>query len=305
MKVTIHNGRTGKEGVYNPKHNDRNFDLSNAEHIDPERTKNNWYWNCFDNPNMSFEEVERNFYEEHCAAHLKAQNERYIRQRHKERVRTLDEYRTSWRTCPEETILMVGNKDEYIPRNTLQHICEDFRNWEEKTFPGLHVLDMALHVDEEGAHHIHERKIWLYIDKQGNEAVGQNQALEQAKIELPYPDKPRGRYNNRKQTFSKIAREKFVDICRNYGLRTLEEPSKNSRSGLTLIQYMTEQEMKKVSHLQKQEDFIASQLEIKKKEYREVMQELEQAKDFLHKTEERKIFNLFYERERERERCHD
>lgn len=78
MKVTIHNGRTGKEGVYNPKHNDRNFDLSNAEHIDPERTKNNWYWNCFDNPNMSFEEVERNFYEEHCAAHLKAQNERYI-----------------------------------------------------------------------------------------------------------------------------------------------------------------------------------------------------------------------------------
>lgn len=68
---------------------------------------------------------------------------------------------------------------------------------------------------------------------------------------------------------------------------------------------MTEQEMKKVSHLQKQEDFIASQLEIKKKEYREVMQELEQAKDFLHKTEERKIFNLFYERERERERCHD
>lgn len=26
MKLTRHNGRTGKNGVYNPKHNDRQFD---------------------------------------------------------------------------------------------------------------------------------------------------------------------------------------------------------------------------------------------------------------------------------------
>lgn len=33
MKLTKHNGRAGKNGVYNPKHNDRNFDVSNSEHI--------------------------------------------------------------------------------------------------------------------------------------------------------------------------------------------------------------------------------------------------------------------------------
>ena len=37
MKLTRHNGRSGKHGTYNPKHNDRTFDVSNSEHIDEER----------------------------------------------------------------------------------------------------------------------------------------------------------------------------------------------------------------------------------------------------------------------------
>lgn len=47
MKATRHNGRTGKFGVYNVKHNDRNFDVSNSEHIDVERAKGNIYWDCY------------------------------------------------------------------------------------------------------------------------------------------------------------------------------------------------------------------------------------------------------------------
>ena len=35
MKATRHNGRSGKHGSYNPKHNDRQFDISHSEHIDP------------------------------------------------------------------------------------------------------------------------------------------------------------------------------------------------------------------------------------------------------------------------------
>ena len=42
MKLTRHNGRTGKNGVYNPKHNDRQFDIDNSDHIDLERVKNIW-----------------------------------------------------------------------------------------------------------------------------------------------------------------------------------------------------------------------------------------------------------------------
>lgn len=44
MKVTKHNGRSGKHGAYNPKHNDRQFDVEKSEHIDAERMLDNVYW---------------------------------------------------------------------------------------------------------------------------------------------------------------------------------------------------------------------------------------------------------------------
>ena len=34
MKLTRHNGRAGKNGVYNPKHNDRSFDTVSYTHLD-------------------------------------------------------------------------------------------------------------------------------------------------------------------------------------------------------------------------------------------------------------------------------
>ena len=46
MKATRHNGRAGKHGVYDPKHNDRRFDVENSEHIHPEMTKYNVYSQC-------------------------------------------------------------------------------------------------------------------------------------------------------------------------------------------------------------------------------------------------------------------
>lgn len=50
MRMTIHNARTSKKfGAFTPKHNDRNFNIKNAEHIDPERTKGNIYWNRSEN----------------------------------------------------------------------------------------------------------------------------------------------------------------------------------------------------------------------------------------------------------------
>ena len=77
--MTRHNGRAGAHGTYNPKHNDRSFNLANSEHIDPERAKGNIYWDCFhgfrsalappdpDDLAATFSEVERQFYETHYA----------------------------------------------------------------------------------------------------------------------------------------------------------------------------------------------------------------------------------------------
>ena len=47
MKLTRHNGRSGKNGTYNPRHNDRRFNVENSEHIDAERVKQNVYWDCY------------------------------------------------------------------------------------------------------------------------------------------------------------------------------------------------------------------------------------------------------------------
>jgi len=47
MRATRHNGRSGKNGTYNPKHNDRDFNIENSEHIDAERAKGNVYWDCY------------------------------------------------------------------------------------------------------------------------------------------------------------------------------------------------------------------------------------------------------------------
>lgn len=37
LKLTRHNGRSGKHGTYNPKHNDRRFDVAASEHIDEKK----------------------------------------------------------------------------------------------------------------------------------------------------------------------------------------------------------------------------------------------------------------------------
>lgn len=239
MRMTIHNGRAGKNGAYNPRHNDRQFDISHAEHIDPERMPGNVYWNWTGRKDMSFEDCEKAFYEEHCRAHLDAVNQRHREQRHPERVRDMDAYRTARQTCPEETLLMIGNKNEYLPPRTLRAICEKLKDWEENTVSGLRVLDMALHVDEEGAPHIHMRRAWIYRDENGIESIAQSKTLQAAGIPLPHPDKPQGRHNNRKQTFSQMERKALYEICREYGIESLLEmqPREKSRSGRELEDY--------------------------------------------------------------------
>lgn len=120
MKLTRHNGRSGKHGTYNPKHNDRTFDVSNSEHIDEERAKHNVYWDCFNGYRTfaekqvqseladTFEEVEELFYSAKYGAYVEAQNARNDKNRHSERNRTTTDLLKDKRTCPEETIYQIG-----------------------------------------------------------------------------------------------------------------------------------------------------------------------------------------------------
>ena len=70
-KVSRHNGRRGKNGVYNPKHNDRSFNVENAENINSGLTQRNLYWDWKNGLRShgenegkpTFREIEREFYE--------------------------------------------------------------------------------------------------------------------------------------------------------------------------------------------------------------------------------------------------
>lgn len=255
MRATIHNGRTSNLGAFTPKHNDRNFNINHAEHINQERVKLNRYWNWTGNPETTFEAAEIAFYEKHISAHLEAQNARYRAQRHAERAKTMDEYRKSPQTCPEEVILQIGKLEDTIPADMMARIIQEQINWEQKQFPGVKVLNVALHMDEQGAPHIHERRAWVYTDKDGNTAISQNKSLEQMGVELPNPNKPRGRFNNRKMTFSRMCREHLLQICKEHGLEIEEIPQEKSRSGRTLEDYQAGEAEKRAADAERRRQF--------------------------------------------------
>lgn len=247
MRVTAHNGRSGKSGTYSPKHNDRNFDLQNSPHINPEKSSGNWTWTCY--KGLSFDECEKKFYEQTFSKGLEEQNQRYIKNRHKERVRSINDYRSNPQTCPEETILQIGKSGDTVNPKMLQQIAIQLIAWEQKTFPNVQILDVALHVDEEGAPHMHERKVWIGHDKTGNAVVGQTKALLEMGISAPNPEKKYNRYNNPKITYTRMIREKLLDICREHGLEVEEHPKEASRNGLSLEEYKTRQETAKLAEI--------------------------------------------------------
>ena len=234
LKLTRHNGRAGAHGTYNPKHNDRSFNLANSEHIDPERAKGNIYWDCFHgfrsalappDPNdlaATFSEVERQFYESRYTTFIESQNERNAKIRHTERNRSIPDLLSSRKTCPEETIYQLGTLDEHASAEDLLNIVTEFIDEFKARFGDhVHVLDWALHLDE-STPHIHERHVFDCENRYGEVAPQQEKALEALGFDLPDPDKPLSRRNNRKISFDAACRKMLFEIAKRHGLE-LEE----------------------------------------------------------------------------------
>lgn len=244
-RTTLHNGRKNKQGqAYSPRHNDRKFDLDKAEHIEQERTKENIYWHYLqkENPDMDFSTAEKTFYKNHFEEALNIRNSSYIQHGNKKQVKTLEEYMQEH--CPEETIWMIGNAEDMIPAKILHNVWKEQKTWMEATFPQMNVLDWALHVDEQGAPHIHERHVFIGHDKRGLEVVGQNKALAEMGISAPNPQRPTGRHNNAKMTYTAKCREHFQEICKRHGLEIEVQPRERSEMGLTQAEYKARQEEK-------------------------------------------------------------
>ena len=233
MKATNHNGRSGKHGAYNPKHNDRQFDVAKSDHIDAVRMLENVNWDyqrgirLFKQENddgISFETVELDYYEENFGEYIRNQNARNEQNRHPERNRTIEDMYKDTKTCPEETLWQIGNREESVDAEILQKIVQEFLAERDKQF-GSHVvtLDWALHNDE-STPHIHERHVFQCRNKYGEMCPQQEKSLEELGISLPNPDKPKGRNNNRKMTFDAMCRRMFIGICKKYGIEVDEIP---------------------------------------------------------------------------------
>ena len=263
MKGTRHNGRAGKKGIYNVKHNDRKFVIEKSEHIDDERTKMNVYWDCYqgyftpehiseeDEMPDSFSEVEARFYEETFSDYCAGQHERNRQNGHSERNRTTEQLRADGRTCPEETIYQIGDMYEHAPKEILVQAAEEmFEELTRAYGENFKILDWALHMDE-ATPHIHERHVFIRKNKYGEIVPQQEKALEEMGIPIKNPDKPTGKRNNRKVTFDEMCRDRWLDIVQKHGLELDRTPTYGGREYLEKEDYIQ----------MKQKERIAEQVE--------------------------------------------
>ena len=249
MKATRHNGRSGSHGSYDVKHNDRDFDSTNADHIDEERSLQNVYWDCYqgysqkgseEEKRYTFSEVEKSYYLEHYGDHVFAQNLRNEAARHKERNREIDDVLKNKKTCPEESLFQLGNIDGTVKPAVLAQVsAEYFEKFEERFGSHVHILDWALHLDETTPH-IHERHVFDARNEYGELCPMQDKALEELGFDLPDPTKEKGRFNNRKMSFDAECRKMFLEICKEHGLEIDMEPVYGGKSYLEKADYIVQ-----------------------------------------------------------------
>ncbi len=259
-RVTLHNQRTNRRTgkAFTTFHNDRNFPEGSAEHIDPARLEQNLYWSLGEpspyhpkrgEKRKTFEQVEDEFYKKMFSRYLEKKNERRRASRHKQQ--TMKQYRRNKRFCPEETLFYLGKKGDSVDADTLAAVLKDYLDWQKENYPQVHVLDWALHCDEEGAPHVHIRQVYVAYDENGMPFVGQEKCLEQMGVEKSKgkltKDRDgnlveKDRYNNRKTTFTKTCREKLQELALARGLEIETTPRAPRESGRDLNEWRAAQD---------------------------------------------------------------
>lgn len=269
LKGTRHNGRSGKDGVYNPLHNDRRFNPEHSEHIDSERVRQNIYWDCYQgyttiadrgkDENFSFNQIELAYYVEHYSDYVINQNKRHEKARHPDRCKGVKDVLKNKKTCPEESIYQLGTMDEHASAEMLVTVFDEFKKEFDKRFgSNVHIIDWSLHMDE-ATPHIHERHVFDAANRYGEIEPKQEEALKQLGFELPQPDKPRSKSNNRKIVFDSACRAMYLDICKRHGLELDEEPSYGGRKYLEKQDYIR---MKQKEEIAEQKETINQQIDM-------------------------------------------
>ena len=296
-KVTMHSGKAHADGkTFDPSHNDRTFDIRQADNIDKQKIKYERYWNIinrrvygyFDKNHISFREAELQYYTESFGHQLEETNAKYVKNGHPERVKSMEEFMYSPRYAPEECYVQIGDSFGHPDMDTFHSCFMEWLDWQ-NTWNDAHgnpftILDYAEHFSEE-VPQAHVRRVWSYVDENGKRRLGQEKALEMAGVELPetYMHDTHGnmlldednkpvksvpkRYNNRKMTFDSMARTKWIEIVRAHGIEVDDTPRTDVKHNLTKRQAIVQQlevaeqdaqkERERVAALQAENDTLA------------------------------------------------
>lgn len=285
MRATLHNGRyatvNGQRVPFSPKHPDRNFDVTKSDHIDPTKPcAIKFIENDIHGTYDTFEEQEQAFYVDRFSEHIANQNARMIELRNKKKCKTIEDYRKSTRTCPEETIMQVGKwnnrtkQADSVPSEELKEMFYEFEEWHYKKYPQAVILNAAIHSDEpKAAPHVHMRKVWISKDENGAYCVNQTKALQDMGVKAPDPTKPVSRNNNPKITYTSDCREKWEEIikARDY---ELEERLEKSKTGLSHTQYIENQISEAIDEKQADLDEREAKIDEKASKVRKNVSEL-------------------------------
>lgn len=286
MKATLHMGKQAPS-----KHNDRQYDTTDDKHINDVMKQLNEYiilQNGY--KGMTFEEMELEYYKRNYTEALKEQNNKYIKKGQKDRLKTIEDWAyNDKQKKPDEIILQIGNKDEHYDGETLLICLEDFRKIVENRYgKNFKMLNMALHVDEtDGTPHAHLRGVFEY-EENGIRKIGTDKALKSLGIEPPKPNEKKGRYNNRKQTFTDDIRKIWYEVLKNRGIEIDEEVKNPSQKHLETQDFKIEQNNKII---QEQEETIRSNNNIiDGRKYKAILEELiEDLKDVYKNSNDRTI----------------
>lgn len=239
------------------RHNDRDMYEEKDERYDVSK---NFHWDCY-GCGSSFE-AEEQFYNEHFSSVLEAQNQKAIKQRHYERVSTMDEYHR--KHMPQEMIFQVGNLqnqeagieiDDSWCKEAIPKVIEKLES------VGCKVISWDLHNDE-ATPHVHLR--WSGIDTKGEPNVSGClfehgiEPPDMSKLKYTKKGKPRfTRFNNPKITFLKEVRAELEEFgrewCDQRGYE-FDDQNRTKRKHQTVNEYKREQLRKDVVELENRKE---------------------------------------------------
>lgn len=248
-------------------HNFREFDTTQADHINDELVQFDEFFDLtdFDGELMPLPsdfacegDLIHKVYSENYAEGLALQNAMYVNQGHKERCKTLEKLEHGKQTRPMEYIFQLGNMHNHPTGDELKTAFEQYLTkllqYCKENNVKCHLISAALHVDEKTPH-IHYKVTFSADLSRGGQLPRQEECFRQSKLELPNPAQKEGRYNNRLMTFTEHCRELELEVFRGLGYEIETKPRPNMRH-LKTRDYYTQAAINKEKDIREQIDRI-------------------------------------------------